>query len=254
MWSDRVVLVTGASRGLGAAFAKRVAKAGAHVVLTGRSLGWPSHRRLVGTLEEVAGDITAEGGAASAHSLDVRDAGQMRSVVDTVVERHGRLDVLVNNASAIHIDETPSIAHVDLMRNVNCRGTLLMNLTCLEHLSRVDGQILTLSPPIDDSRLAHWLQQAPAYAATKYAMTMNTLGFSHRVRANCIWPKRTIATAATAMLEDKTKVPFHSKGRNPTYFAEAMMKALELRTSGQVFLDEDLVPNGDEDAPMDMFV
>ncbi len=253
MWRGKVVLVTGASRGIGAAFSRTIAREGAHVILTGRSAVAPSHAALEGTLTEVRDAIRHDGGLASLYEMDVRNERQIQRVIDDVVSTTGRLDVLVNNASAIDVSKTPSVSRIDLLRSVNCRGTLLANLACLPHLRRTGGQILTLSPPIDSSH-AMWLQMAPTYATTKYGMTMSTLGFSRDVLANCIWPKRTIATAATKLLEQQTGTAYFSQGRDPSYFARAMMQLLSLRVSGRAILDEDVVPNDDDRAPIDMFV
>ncbi len=85
----RVALVTGASRGLGLAMARALAQAGAHVVLNGRRAE---------TLSEAARSLSEEGLAASTAPFDVTDEAAVRAAVDDIVERHGRLDVLVGNA------------------------------------------------------------------------------------------------------------------------------------------------------------
>jgi len=85
----RVALVTGASRGIGAAIAEAIAAQGRHVVLAARSEG---------PLEAVRSRIEAAGGAASVQTLDVADQAAIETVIETVFETHGRLDILVNNA------------------------------------------------------------------------------------------------------------------------------------------------------------
>lgn len=256
MWSDRVVLVTGASRGIGAAFCKRVAAEGARVILTGRSVKEPIHSKLQGTLNDLASEIRTRGGETDVFSLDVRDDLRARDVVEEVVQRHGRLDVVVNNASAIDVSPTPLIKSASLMLNVNTRGTMAMNLAAFPHLERCAGQILSLSPPLDNIR--RWLPFAPPYAVSKYGMTMATIGFAGRVKANCLWPKRTIATAATEMLESHSGQPYYSAGRPPSYFADAMLAVLnDPATSGQTLLDEDVLAYEDDPknlAPIDLFV
>jgi 3-oxoacyl-[acyl-carrier protein] reductase len=85
----RVAIVTGASRGIGKAIALRLAKDGRHVVLVSRTEG---------PLSELRGTIEAAGGAASILAVDIGDLAAWQAGVEQVVERHGRLDVLVNNA------------------------------------------------------------------------------------------------------------------------------------------------------------
>lgn len=250
----RVALITGASRGIGAAIGRRLARhADTTVVLTGRSTKAPSHPTLAGTLEDVARDIRHDGGRVEVEKLDVRDADAIRSIVNRIVERHGGIDVLVNNASAIDIRPAPPADRIDLMHTANCRGTLLMNLACIDTLEQRGGQILTLSPSLES--MHRWLTgPALPYAVSKYGMTLATLGLSKRVKANCLWPKRTIATAATRMLEERVHEPYFSAGRDPDYFAEAVERVLQSSDSGRALLDEDVLPHPDERAPLDMFV
>lgn len=186
------------------------------------------------------------------HELDIRDAEQIRDVVHEIKRTHGHIDVLINNASAIDVRAAPPPKIIDLMHTTNARGTLLMNLACSEELMNEEGRILTLSPPLDQPN--PWLIASPAYSMSKYGMTMATLAMSGRVKANCLWPSRTIATAATKMLESKTGEPYFSRGRDASYFAEAMMQALSSNETGQTWLDEDLLPHVEDDAPLDMFV
>ena len=87
--AGKVALVTGASRGLGLAMARAMAAAGAHVVLNGRNAE---------TLEDRVRELSAEGYAASAAAFDVADEAAATAAIQGVVQRHGRLDVLLNNA------------------------------------------------------------------------------------------------------------------------------------------------------------
>jgi len=85
----RVAVVTGASRGIGAAVARALGAQGRHVVLAARSTE---------KLEAVAGEIRAAGGSAQAASCDVGEQASVEALIESVVEEHGRLDILVNNA------------------------------------------------------------------------------------------------------------------------------------------------------------
>jgi 3-oxoacyl-[acyl-carrier protein] reductase len=89
MNDKRVAFVTGGSRGIGAAIVRRLAKDGLHVVAAARSLD---------KLQQLCQAIVAEGGSAEAVAVDVADPKSLAAAIDAVVEKHGRLDVLVNNA------------------------------------------------------------------------------------------------------------------------------------------------------------
>jgi len=113
--AGQVALVTGANRGIGRGLVDALAAAGATVAVTSRT-----HHDAA----EVAADVVAEGGTATAHALDVSDVGSIRTAVDEVAEHHGRIDVLVANAGlganhpALHVSERDW----DEMMDVNAKG------------------------------------------------------------------------------------------------------------------------------------
>ena len=88
----RIAVITGASRGIGAAVARRFAREGAHVVLVART---------VGGLEEVDDAVQADGGTATLVPLDLLDFAAIDRLGGTIAERHGRLDILVGNAATL---------------------------------------------------------------------------------------------------------------------------------------------------------
>ncbi len=89
MTDKRIAFVTGGSRGIGAAIAKRLAKDGFHVVAVARSID---------KLEAVCSEIRSEGGSAEAVAVDIADSKALAAAIEKIAETHGRLDVLVNNA------------------------------------------------------------------------------------------------------------------------------------------------------------
>src|SRR5918997_5360738 len=89
MTEKRVAIVTGGSRGIGAAIVRRLAKDGLHVVAIARSMD---------KLQDVTGGINAEGGSSEALTCDISDTRALATAIEQVGEKHGRLDVLVNNA------------------------------------------------------------------------------------------------------------------------------------------------------------
>ncbi|MPM81039.1 hypothetical protein SDC9_128091 [bioreactor metagenome] len=154
---------------------------------------------------------------------------------------------MVNNASAIDLSGTLDLEprRYDLMQDINARGTFLLSRAALPRLLEAeDPQILTLSPPLNlDPR---WLGACPGYMVAKYAMTLTTLGLAAEfatagVRANCLWPRTTIRTAAVANLLGGDEVMRRS--RTPEIYADAAHLVLTdpARRSGRTLLVEDVL-------------
>jgi len=260
--SRKVALITGASRGIGAAIARQLASEGYAVAITGRSLESPSHNKLSGTLRELESEIHAQGNIARAYELDVSKQGQAEEVIQKAVDDlGGRLDVLVQNAGAIYPFESPSNQQIDTMLSVNTRGVLFCARAALPHLEKVGGQAVSISPPLSGSTL--WMRLTPLgeYAITKYSMSMAMLWLSSKIKSNSIWPKRVIATAATHRLETSLNDGklYFTNGRSPEYFASCVSELLRRPVNGQGLLDEDLLQCNDDAravdaAPLDLFV
>lgn len=252
------VLITGASRGIGASIARTFAKKcpGAHIALVARSMDTPSHDGLQGTLAEVASDVRALGGVALPMEIDARDGRAWQEGMRAVVDSFSGLDVLVNNASALHLDRSTKLKHMDLLHQVNARATMLAIQECEKALEKSQGSIVTMSPPVRMGRL-DYIRNHPSYTISKYSMTLATLGAaSERVRANCLWPKHTVATAATKRLEAHHVPGAFSKGREPSLIAECVYKLAveDAHVNAQALLDEDVINLPACDAPLDLFV
>src|SRR5262249_29416780 len=145
--SGKTAFITGASRGIGKAIAMRLARDRANVVITGKTA--EPHPTLPGTIHTTVDEIQRHGGSGMAVPMDVRDEAQVQAAVDRVVDRFGRIDILVNNASAIGLtgtDVTP-MKRFDLMHQVNVRGTFLCTQKCLPYLKQAGGaHVLNISP------------------------------------------------------------------------------------------------------------
>ena len=140
---DKVTLITGASRGIGRASALAMAQQGAVIVGCARTLP---------ELEEVCDQIVKGGGEASAIQTDVTKSAQVAACVAQTIEKHGRIDILVNNASAISLSGTTAttMKRYDLMHQINIRGTYMTSKYCIPELEKTENpHILNLSPPLN---------------------------------------------------------------------------------------------------------
>ena len=121
--AGKTMFISGASRGIGLAIAKRVAADGANVALVAKTA--EPHPKLEGTIYTAAKEIEDAGGHALPILGDVRDGESVESAVAQAVSQFGGIDVCVNNASAINlgsITEVP-LKRFDLMNGINVRGT-----------------------------------------------------------------------------------------------------------------------------------
>jgi NAD(P)-dependent dehydrogenase (short-subunit alcohol dehydrogenase family) len=134
----RVVMVTGATSGIGLAVANRFAAAGEQVIAIGRN---------VSVLEAVAGDITARGGNSRTLSLDVTNEADVQASVEQAIAAAGRLDVLVNAAGHIASGsiENTTLGSWDAMMNVNLRSVFHLMQTAVPHLIKTKGNIVNIS-------------------------------------------------------------------------------------------------------------
>ena len=168
---NKVALVTGGSRGIGAAIAKRLAEDGAKVAIT--------YVKDATSASAVVKAIEADGGKAIAIQADSVDAAAINAAVEKTVATFGALDVLVNNAgTAIPKKfEDTSIEEFDRMIDINFRGTLFATQAGLKHL-RKDGRIIMIGSCVGERVMTPGLV---AYSATKGAVKMFTQGLAREV-------------------------------------------------------------------------
>lgn len=131
LFKDRIALITGASRGIGAAVAKRFAAEGAHVVVVART---------VGGLEALDDEITAKGGKATLVAMDLADHDKIDQLGASLAQRFGKLDILVGNAGMLG-DLTP-LTHADAKM---WDKVMAVNLTANWRLIRICDPLLKLS-------------------------------------------------------------------------------------------------------------
>jgi citronellol/citronellal dehydrogenase len=243
---DRVMFMSGGSRGIGLSIATRVAQEGVKVALMAKTA--EPHPRLPGTIYTAAEEIEAAGGEALPIVGDIRDAEAVDAAVAQTVERWGGIDLVVNNASAINLAPMRDleVKRFDLMQQINARGTFVVTRACLPHL-RESGHahVLTLSPPL--SADPRWLRGHSAYTLSKMGMTMITLGVAADeaeagVAANCLWPRTIIATAAVQNLLGGDEAM--RRARVPEIVADAAAEILSRdprQCTGNVFIDDEVL-------------
>ncbi|MDB3881129.1 NAD(P)-dependent oxidoreductase, partial [Gammaproteobacteria bacterium] len=197
---NKTLFVSGASRGIGLAIAKRAAKDGANVILAAKTA--EPHPKLPGTIYTAAEEIEEVGGKALPVVCDIRDEENVRNAVNKGLDHFGAIDICINNASAIQLTGTlqTDMKRYDLMNQINARGTFLVSKVCLPHLIKSDNpHILNLSPPLDMD--PKWFGPHVAYTMAKFGMSLCVLGMAEEfkdegVAVNALWPRTAVATAA----------------------------------------------------------
>jgi citronellol/citronellal dehydrogenase len=204
----KTLFITGASRGIGLAIARRAAADGANIVVVAKTTD--ANPKLPGTIYSAAKEIEAAGGKALPLAVDIRDEEAVLKAVAEAAATFGGIDILVNNASAISLTDTEHtpMKRYDLMNGVNARGTYLCTQACLPELKKAaaagrNPHVLNMSPPL--SMKQHWFAPHTAYTMAKYGMSMCTLGHSgefakYGIAVNSLWPRTAIATAALQMI------------------------------------------------------
>jgi 3-oxoacyl-[acyl-carrier protein] reductase len=169
--ANKVALVTGGSRGIGAAIAKRLAADGASVAIT-YAKGADAAASVVKAIEEA-------GGKAIAIQADAADAEAIKGAVEKTVAAFGGLDVLVNNAGTAipkPFEET-TLEEIDRMFEINVRGTFVATQAALKHI-KTGGRIIMIGSCVGERMMTPGLV---AYSATKGAVKMFTQGLSREV-------------------------------------------------------------------------
>jgi citronellol/citronellal dehydrogenase len=244
----KTLFVTGASRGIGLAIAKRAAADGANVAVIAKTE--QPNPKLPGTIYTAAEEIAQAGGQALPIPCDIRDEAGVAAAAKRCAEHFGGIDILVNNASAISLTgtlETP-MKRFDLMFGVNVRGTYCVSQACLPYLKHAaqagrNPHVLMLSPPLNMN--PRWFKGHVAYTMAKYGMSMCVIGMAEEFRAdgiavNGLWPRTVIATAALAMLPGVDP----KMCRKPEILADTAYLIFNRdarKHSGHIYIDEEVL-------------
>jgi citronellol/citronellal dehydrogenase len=248
-----VVVVTGASRGIGAAIAERAAADGAAVALLAKTE--TPNPKIAGTLAETADAVQRAGGRALPLTCDVRDPVAVASAVEAVANTFGGIDVVVNNAGALDLRPTEKLPPKNLRRllEVNVEGPFAVVQAALRYLRRsANAHVVNVSPPLNmDPR---WVGAHVGHTVGKYAESLLTLGWAEEfasvpIAVNSLWPATTIAS--TGMIVAMGEAAVRAQARSPEIMADAV-HALVTRPaaacSGHFYTDEQILrEEGHED-------
>ncbi|MEH6663920.1 MAG: SDR family oxidoreductase [Brevundimonas sp.] len=215
---NKVVLVTGASSGIGEAIARELAGAGARVVIGARRLD---------RLEALKAEIETAGGTAMARALDVTSREDMQAFVDAARERFGRVDVIVNNAGVMPLSPLNALKvdEWDRMIDVNIRGVLHGIAAALPVMeAQGEGQIINIA-----STAGHQiLPTGSVYCATKFAVRVISESLrqeTDKVRVSIVSPGVTVSELAGTITHADTAA-FIDEYRKKAIPADAIARAV----------------------------
>ena len=182
--SDKIILITGASGGLGSHFAHTLAKAGAHVVLAARRLD---------TMKQLQADIEATGGRVTTIALDVADSTSIEYCVKDINNTVGTIDVLINNAGVTH--QAPALdmdaEAWDRVQKTNVRGPMLLARACAQRMidKGISGSIINISSILGHRVMGHLTPYIASKAALEHLSRALALEWArYGIRVNCIAP------------------------------------------------------------------
>ncbi|MDP5279505.1 SDR family oxidoreductase [Sphingomonas sp. DG1-23] len=220
---DKVVLVTGASSGIGAGIARELGKAGAKLVLGARR---------VDRLEALAAEIRGNGGEVLAQSLDVTDRDEVAAFAEAARAAFGRVDVIVNNAGVMPLSPMASLKvdEWDRMVDVNIKGVLYGIAAVLPEMTeRRAGHIINIA----SIGALSVVPTAAVYCATKYAVRAISEGLRQEndsIRVTCIYPgvvESELADTITDPTAAEAMRTYRAIALKPEAIARAVRYAIE---------------------------
>ncbi len=253
--SGKVALVTGASRGIGAAIAERFARSGATVVVTARTVD-PAASALAGTIHETAERITQSGGTAVAIAADLSRVSERERLVAETLDHVGPIDVLVNNAAVTYFTPVARFGakQFHLMFEVEVTAPFhLAQLVLPGMIAKGEGWILNISSgaarhptfPPDPARLGG----GTVYGMCKAALERFSTGLASEVYAdnvavNALSPNRVVPTPGTVFHHLVRPDDLHQVVEPPEVMAEAALALCSVTPrsrTGRIAYSQDLL-------------
>jgi len=246
MLKDRVVVVTGASRGIGREIAVRAGADGAKVALIAKTE--TPNPKIAGTLAETADAVREAGGQPLVLPCDIRDSESVTAAVAKAVDAFGGIDVVINNAGALDLRPTPRlpVKSFEKLLAINVQGPFALVQAAYEHLRRSDNaHIVNVSPPL--TMEPAWVGSHVGHTVGKYAESLLIMGWAAEfadipIAANALWPATTVASTGmiVAMGEDTVRV----QARSPQIMADAVRVIVTrpaAECSGNFYTDEQVL-------------
>ncbi len=237
--SKRTVIVSGASRGVGAEIAKLLGMSDWNVVIFGKT-DMP-HRILPGTIHSVAAEIKAAGGSVLALKVDVRFEDQVRNAVEEVVKTFGGIDALINNASALPFDGSEK--QLQLVYDVIVNGTRFCTEACLPYLQKSDSpHVINIAPPLPMAE--HWIEKYGTYAKAKRTVSKYTDVLAElypNISFSAVWFMKMLLTLATIFGVFKSREKAEKHTRNPVIAADSVKLLLDNGRNDKIFWTDEEV-------------
>ncbi len=224
---DKVILITGASSGIGEGVARELGAAGAKLLLGARR---------VDRIDRLAGEIRAAGGSAEAHALDVTELASVQAFAAVALERWERIDVLVNNAGIMPLSPLAAGKHEEWERMIdtNIKGVLWGIAAVLPEMRRQgSGQIIN----IGSIGALSVVPTAAVYCATKFAVRAISDGLRQEhddIRVTCVNPGVVESELADTITHEETRATmdaYRAIALRPADIARAVRQVIEAPAS-----------------------